>query len=171
MSAPAASPQRRRARLPAWAAPRDTPSGGDPAGRDTRAIETIIVVVIGLVLAAAVIRDVVRQTHVNERTSADRATWRAYTHRKVKNLDVRTLERGTTDFVCASTNPQRPVARFCLMLSGPVRANRRTVDGGYYLAPFRKDSYPYRWGCFGVPAQRTLCGLRSPPPAATPRKG
>ena len=169
MSAPVASPPSRW--LPEWAAPRDMPPSGDPAGRDTRAIETVIVVLIGVVLAAAVVRDVVRQTHVNERTAADRATWRAYTHRKVKNLDVRTLERGTTDFVCASTNPQRPLPRLCLMVSGPVRGGRRAIAGGYYLEPFRKDAYPYRWSCFGVPAGRSLCGLRSAPPPATPRKG
>ena len=57
------------------------------------------------------------------------------------------------------------------MISGPVRAGRRTVVGGYHLTPFRKDAYAYRWGCFGIPAERSLCGLTSPPPAAAPRKG
>lgn len=168
----AARPHSRRSPWPAWAEPRETPPSGDPAGRDTRAIETVLVVLVGLVLAAAVVWDVVRQTHVNVRTAADRATWRAYTHRNFKNLDVRTLLRGTTDFVCASTNTQHPAARFCLMLSGPVRANRRTViEGGYYAEPFRTDSYPYRWGCFGVPAQRHLCGLKSAPPLPRSHKG
>lgn len=153
-------------RLPRWARPRPE-ANGDPAGRDLRAIETALLVIIGLVLAAAVVHDVVLQVHLNKRESADRTTWRTFEHRYVKVLDVRTLERGTTDFVClpslTTATGERQI-RPCVMISGPIVDGHRTVDGGYFVPPKRADRYQYRYGCFGLPAQRQLCGLRSPPP-------
>lgn len=150
-------------RLPVWAAPRNPPGDGrDPAGPNTRMIETAVLILVGLVLSAAVAWDVVRQTHVNMRAAADKATWRAYTHRDLrsKTLTVRTLLRGTTDFACGppaagATN------RLCLMIVGPTRASRRTIAGGYYVPLKRQDRFVVRYGCFGLPARRHLCAHRT----------
>jgi hypothetical protein len=150
------------ARLPAWARPRAMPSGGDPAGPDVRGIETVLVILVGCVLAAAVAWDVDRQTGVNTRVAADKATWTAYSHRKVKKLGVRLLLRGTTDFVCAPSTSKLP--RLCLMIAGPTRAGRRPIQGGYYLPPKREDRFISRYACFGLPARRHLCGAKAPPP-------
>jgi hypothetical protein len=159
-SAPTPAPRRL---LPRWAAHR--PQGDpDPASRDVRAIETTVMALIGLLLAVAVIYDVAHQVGINTRTTADRATWRAYAHvSDVKTrIDVRTLLRGTTDFACRSTSTVPAVAahqvRLCLMISGATHGNRRAIDGGYYLAPHASDRYDYRYGCFGLPAERKLCG-------------
>jgi len=167
MSAPstAAGPPR-RLRLPSWAAPRPQRER-DPASRDVRTIESTILVLIGLLLAVAVVYDVVHQVRLNTRESADRATWRTFAHvSDVKTrLDVRTLERGTTDFVCRSTSTVAAIAahqlRLCLMISGPIVDGRRHIDGGYYIPPQTSDRYAYRYGCFGLPAQRALCGASS----------
>lgn len=160
-----------RLRLPAWAAPR--PQGErDPASRDVRSIETVIIVLIGLLLAAAVVYDVVLQVRLNTRESADRATWRAYEHvTNVKTrLDVRTLEHGTTDFVCRSTTTVASQAlhqvRLCLMIGGPTVNDRRQISGGYYIPPKASDRFLYRYGCFGLPAQRKLCGAPTAAAAA-----
>lgn len=161
----------RRLRLPDWAAPR--PQGDrDPASRDVRAIESAILLLVGLLLAAAVVYDVALQVRLNTRESADRATWRAYAHvTYVKTrLDVRTLEHGNTDFVCRSTSTVAAQAahqvRLCLMISGATVNDRRTIDGGYYIPPRAADRYSYRYGCFGLPAQRALCGAASAAAAA-----
>ncbi len=170
MSAPASA--RPFARLPAWAAPRPQ-ADRDPASRDVRAIETAILVLIGLLLAVAVVYDVVLQVGLNKRESADRATWRAFAHvaDPKTRLDVRTLEHGTTDFVCRSTTTvvalQPSQVRLCLMISGPTVAGRRQVDGGYYIPAKRRDSYSYRYACFGLPAERSLCGAANAAAAAS----
>jgi hypothetical protein len=164
MSSPAASaPAPRRSWLPAWAAHR--PEGErDPASRDVRAVETTIIALIGLLLAVAVVYDVVHQVKLNTRTTADRATWRAYEHVSdpKTRLDVRTPLRGTTDYVCRSTSTVAAVAlhqvRLCLQVSGPNVNDRRRIEGGYYLAPHASDRAPYRYGCFGAPADESLCG-------------
>lgn len=125
-------------------------------------IETAILVLIGLVLAAAVTWDVVRQTHVNERQAVDKGLWRAYTHRNLRNktLTVRTLLRGTTDFACGPPAP-RATNRLCLMITGPAAASRRTIAGGYYVPLKRQDRFAVRYGCFGLPASRHLCARTS----------
>ena len=155
----------RALRLPGWVGPRVPPRDGrDPAGPSLRAIETAILVMIGLVLAAAVAWDVVRQIHVNERVAADKGTWRAYTHRDLRNktLTVRTLLRGTTDFACGP--PVRGARqRVCLMLVGPTGWPRRTIAGGYYVPLKRQDRFITRYGCFGEPARRHLCANTSAP--------
>jgi hypothetical protein len=160
------SPARARALgLPAWAAPRNPPGDGrDPAGPSLRMIETAILILVGLVLTVAVAWDVVRQTHVNVRTAADRATWRAYAHRDLHNktLTVRTLLRGTTDFTCGP--PVRGATnRLCLMMVGPTHVSRRTVAGGYYVPLKRQDRFIVRYGCFGLAASRHLCAHRTAP--------
>jgi hypothetical protein len=163
MSAPAAH-RARRSWLPPFLGPRPQ-SQADPAGRDLRAIETVIIVLLGLLLAAASVDDVAHQVRLNKRTSADRVTWRAYAHANIKHLDVRTLEHGTTDFVCRSTTTVAADAaaeiRLCLMVGGPTVDNKRTVDGGYYIPVRAPDRYTYRYGCFGLPAHRSLCGSAS----------
>jgi len=163
MSSTAASDRApRRSLLPAWAA--HGPQGErDPASRDVRAIETTIMVLLGLLLAVAVIYDVAHQVRLNTRETADRASWRAYEHvTDVKTrLDVRVPLRGTTDYVCRSTSTVPAVAlhqvRLCLQFTGPIVNDRRRVDGGYYLAPHASDRAAYRYGCFGAPAQSALC--------------
>lgn len=141
---------------------------GDPAGRDLRAIETVIVVAIGIVLAVAVVYDVVRQVHFNQRASIDRATWRAYTHVQTKHIGVRFPRSGSTDFACRSTSTIVAVAhrqtRLCLMVDGPTVDGVRHVSGGYWIRPAEPDHRRYRYGCFGEPAQRSLCASAQPGP-------
>ncbi len=162
----------RRPRLPAWIAPRPQ-SDRDPASRDVRAIETTILVLLGLLLAAAVVWDVVLQVRLNKREFADRVTWLAYAHvADIKTrLDIRPLERGTTDYVCRATSTNATQAlhqvRLCLMISGPAVRGRRHVDGGYYIPPKRRDLYSYRYGCFGVPAENAFCGAANAAAAAS----
>ena len=160
----------RRTRLPDWLAAR--PDGQrDPASRDVRAIETTILLLVGLLLAVAVVYDVAYQTRVNIRESADRATWRAFAHIQTKHLSVLPPERGTTDIVCRSSSTVAATAahqvRVCLVVSGPTVHGLRHIDGGFYLQPKRSDSFAYRYGCFGLPARTRFCGATSAAGAGT----
>lgn len=120
-----------------------------------RLIETTLLVLIGLLLAAATIDDVARQTHVNQRLIADLRTWRDYTGHGYHNLSIeQTLygERSQHEVVCGNTTPGAPHMRIqiCLAISGPVIGGRRTVSGGWYLpAHTEEDLRRHRYGCFG----------------------
>lgn len=135
-----------------------------------RLIETTLLVLLGVLLAAATINDVVRQTHTNQRLIADLRTWRVYTRHDFRDLSIeQTLygeagERAQREVVCGNTlaGPPKTKTQLCLAIAGPVRAGRRSVQGGWYLpAHTDEDLRRYRYGCFGqttagfCPAKRT----------------
>jgi hypothetical protein len=159
MSAPATPGASAWDRLPPRLRPLDSDrsKGG---GRRWRA-ETIVLVVVGLLLAIATVNDVVLDTHVNHRLVADLRTWREYTGHDYKNIsteqDVRKFT--TTDVVCGNTTPGPPKERtqLCLQLTGRVSRGRRAAPGGWYLPPKAEDLHRYRYGCFGPPKRQGAC--------------
>lgn len=127
-----------------------------------RLIETTVLILAGLLLAVAIVNDVVRQTHIDHRLIDDLRTWRTRTGHDYHNLTIeQTLfgERGTTDVVCGNTSPGAPKVRvqICLVIEGPVVDGKRTVRGGWYLpAHTEEDLSKNRYGCFG-PAGAGMC--------------
>jgi hypothetical protein len=125
-----------------------------PGSGTQRLVETTLLVLIGVLLATATINDVVRQTHVNHRLIADLATWRAYTGHAYRDLSVDEQLLGAAsdrEIVCGNTSPGAPKSKtqICLMIGGPVRGGRRTIEGGWYLPPRSEDERAERYGCFG----------------------
>jgi cell division protein FtsL len=127
-----------------------------------RLIETTLLILLGLLLAAATVNDVVRQTHTNQRLIADLRTWRDYTRHDYHNLSIEQTvfgERSQREVVCGNTTPGAPKARvqICLAIWGPVVDGRRAVHGGWYLPPNTEENLRRdRYGCFG-PASAGLC--------------
>lgn len=158
MSTPATPIADRWQRLPPWLRPRERELPG--SGRLWR-IETLALLLLGLLLAIATVNDVVLDTHVNHRLVADLRTWRAYTGHDYKNVsteqDVKHFT--TTDVVCGNTTPGPPKERvqICLQMTGAVRHGYRTVSGGWYLPPKAEDLRHYRYGCFGRPKALGAC--------------
>ncbi len=149
------------ATLPEWLAPRradDPAAAGSPL---RRSLETLVVVLVGVLLAVATVDDLHRQVGLNERFAVDKRTWRSYTHRNVKLLGITPAIRGNLDIVCGP-----PIvgdtSRLCLMLGGPAHVHERQLLGGFRLAFMRPNRYIYRYGCFGVAASRSLCGVSGP---------
>jgi len=158
MSAPAPSAGGFGARLPAWLAPREHELSG--SGR-TRLIETTLLVLVGLLLAIATINDVVLQTRVNSRLTADLASWRGYTGHDYKNVSVEQDLYGhsTRDIVCGNTTPGAPKERIqiCLVATGPVRGGHRAIHGGWYLPVKSEDLRRYRYACYGSAVSEGFC--------------
>lgn len=156
-------------RLPEWARPLEEERQGLGS---RRLAETTILILIGIFLAIATVNDVIQQTHVNHRLSADLLTWRTLTGHRYVNLsteqDVKTYT--TRDTVCGNVSPGAPGEReqVCLRIVGPVIAGTRSVDGGYYLAPYAPDLRHNRYGCFGAASEEGLCGRGSPPAGSAP---
>ncbi len=150
-------------RLPPRLRPLDSDRSkvGQPGGARRRRAETIVLVVVGLLLAIASINDVVLNTHVNHRLVADLRTWREYTGHDYKNVSTEQDERNftTVDVVCGNTIPGPPKERtqLCLQLTGPVVQGRRAARGGWYLPPRSDDLKRYRYGCFGPPKSQGAC--------------
>jgi hypothetical protein len=167
-SAPSSSPGPAKRELWEW-----LPKWGRPLDEERRGLgslrlaETTILILIGVFLAVATVDDVVQQTHVNHRLSADLLTWRTLTGHDYVNLDteqdVKTYS--TRDTVCGNVSPGAPGerAQVCLMLAGSVVKGLRSVSGGYYLPPYKADLRANRYGCFGLAAEEALCALSSPP--------
>jgi hypothetical protein len=150
-------------RLPAWLRPYDSER---PGRGDLRRVETTVLALVGVLLAVATVNDVVRQTHVNQRLTADLYTWRSYTHHDYRLLSLEQDFTGhtTRDVVCGNTSPGQAGIRtqVCLVLTGPVIKDRsgpgrREARGGYYLPPHRSDVRRYRYACFGTAVERELC--------------
>ncbi len=131
------------------------------AGGRLGLLEASVLVLAGLLLATATVNDLVRQTHVNHRLTADLRTWRAYTRHDYRNLNINQDVRGqsTRDVVCGNTAPGAPKARvqLCLQMMGPVRSGRRSVSGGWYLPPRVENVRRYRYACFGPAAAEHRC--------------
>jgi hypothetical protein len=121
-----------------------------------RLIETTVLVLAGLLLAAATLADVHRQVHINQRLIADELTWRAYTGHDYHNLaiDQRLLGEGSQhEVVCGNTAPGAPKSQkqICLAIWGPVVNGKRTIHGGWRLPPkLEQDVRSKRYGCFGA---------------------
>jgi len=132
---------------------------GEP--RTVRAVETAVLVLVGLLLAVATINDVVLRTHTNHRLNADLRTWRLYTGHAYRNLsvsqDVHTYT--TRDVVCGNTSPGGPKERvqLCLTMTGPVVNGRRRAPGGWYLPPKAENLRRYRYACFGQAKEQRQC--------------
>ncbi len=150
--------ERRLARLPAGLRPREDEARGSG---QLRLLETVLLLLAGLLLAIATINDVVLDTHVNHRLVADLRTWRAYTGHDFKNVSTEqdVLHFSTTDVVCGNTSPGPPKERtqICLQLTGPVVHGYRAARGGWYLPPRAEDLHRYRYGCFGPPKDEGRC--------------
>jgi len=157
------------ARLPAWARPleRERPGHGS-----LRLAETTILVLVGLLLATAVIHDLAQQTRVNHRLIADLGTWRTVTGHRYHNLTVeQDIKQHTSrQTVCGNVSPGAPRERtqVCLLISGPVVGGHRIVQGGYYRPARTFDLRPYRYACFGRASAGGLCGAKAPPAGAPP---
>lgn len=144
--------------LPSWARPLERERRGTGS---MRLAETTVLVLVGVLLAVATVHDLVQQTRVNHRLVADLATWRAATGHRYHNLTVHQdlVTHTTRETVCGNTSPGAPRQRtqLCLLISGPVLHGRRSVRGGYRLAPYAEDVAANRYGCFGQAARRGLC--------------
>ena len=132
---------------------------GEP--RALRAVETVVLVLVGLLLAVATINDVVRQTHTNHRLVADLRTWRLYTGHAYHNLSVSqdVYTHTTRDVVCGNTSPGGPKERvqLCVTMTGPVVNGRRSAPGGWYLPPKAENLRRYRYACFGQAKEQRQC--------------
>lgn len=127
-----------------------------------RLVETTLLVLVGLLLAAATINDVVRQTHINHRLAADLRTWRAYTGHDYHNISIDQELLGLNsqrEVLCANTSPGPPGARtqLCLEIWGTAVKGVRTVHGGWYLPPYAADLRIHRYGCFGAAVAEGMC--------------
>jgi hypothetical protein len=158
MSARPSAFEQRLQRLPPRLRPRDRELPG--SGRMWRA-ETAVLLLVGVLLTIAVVNDVVLDTHVNHRLSADLRTWRAYTGHDYKNVSTEqdVMHFTTVDVVCGNTTPGPPKERIqiCLQMTGPVADGRRAVSGGWYLPPRSEDLRSYRYGCYGAPKAKDDC--------------
>lgn len=165
---PAASPSQRGPerweRLPSWLRPSEIEL---PGSGELRLVETIVLVLIGLLLGVATANDVARQRDVNVRLIADLRTWRTDTGHDFHNLSIdqqllgggRSSSSTDREVVCGNTAPGRPKAtsQLCLVIAGSVVDGRRTVQGGWYLPAHTEDDVRgARYGCFG-PAGRGSC--------------
>jgi hypothetical protein len=144
------------ARLPAWLAPRDE----DAPKRGLWRVETIALILVGLLLAVSAVNDVVWSVNSNARLVADQMTWRHYTHRDYFNVSAAPLVVGQPqDFACANATPGPPGERtqICIVLQGPVVHGLRSVVGGWRLAARTGDFADARYDCFGAAATKVLC--------------
>jgi hypothetical protein len=164
------APSGRWERLPERLRPRDSERRGRG---DLRRIESTLLVLAFLVLAVAVVNDVVEQVHVNERLTVDLHTWRVVTgHLTYKNISIeQDLEHHTTrDVLCGNTSPAPPgtTAQVCVIVTGATVHGLRAARGGFYLLPYFPDKRENRYGCFGTAVAEDLCSL-PPPPGAPDR--
>lgn len=169
MSGEAGSPVARGGvwtRLPERLQPRERERRGRG---ELRLVESTLLALAFVVLAVAVVNDVVREAHVNERLAADVRTWRALTghHRYHDVSEEQDLTHFTTrDVLCGNTRPGPPGAwpQVCLIVTGPIRADGlRASHGGFYLPPYRPDVAANRYACFGSAVGEDLCRLPTPP--------
>jgi hypothetical protein len=145
-------------RLPPWL--RLSETARSPGG-ERWLIESLVLLLVGALLATATVNDLVRQTNTNHRLVADMRTWRAYTRHDYHNLSVSQDVSGLTtrEVVCGNTVPGglKQRTQLCLVITGPVRAGRRMVSGGWYLPARSEDERRYRYGCFGPPREEGRC--------------
>jgi hypothetical protein len=154
-------------RLPERLRPREQERRGRG---DLRRVESTLLVLAFVLLAVAVVNDVVLQTHVNSRITADLRTYRALTrHETYRNISVEQdlTHRTSRDVLCGNIAPGPPGAlpQICLIVTGPVRHGLRASHGGFYLPSYTPDKRVSRYGCFGSAVGEDLCGAAIPPGA------
>jgi hypothetical protein len=152
-------------RLPEPLRPRG--QGQERRGRgDLRRIESTLLVLAGVLLAVAVINDVVLSTRTAQRITADLRTWRTLTNRDYHNISVQQdLQTHTTrDILCGNNSPGPPgeLPQICLVITGPTVRGVRQSHGGFYLPPNTPDKRAYRYACFGSALRDHLCGAATP---------
>ena len=167
----------------------DTPAGGGRAsfwdrlperlrplererrGRgDLRRVESTLLALAFVLLAIAVVNDVVLSTHTAARITADLRSYRALTgHEQYHNISVEQdlVHHTTRDVLCGNIEPGPPGAlpQICLIMTGPTRHGLRASHGGFYLPPYTPDKRISRYGCFGAAVAEDLCGAAIPPGA------
>jgi hypothetical protein len=157
------------------------PRSQERRGRgDLRFVETALLVLAFLVLGVATVYDVHRQVHIGSRLAADLKSWKEVTgvrsHNPFIEQDIRTFS--TRDVVCADLTKGKPEGKpqVCLIFTGPVRNERRSPRGGFYLMAEGTDVHEpvldrpqYRYACFGSAIAERLCGLSKPPRGAPSR--
>jgi hypothetical protein len=148
-------------RLPQRLRPRDHGDSSPPTRGDLRRVETTLLVLAFLVLAAATVNDLARQVHVNDRLTADLRTWRTVTGHDYHNISIEQDLEGHTkrEVLCGNTSPGPPGAltQVCLIVTGPVVHGLRAVHGGFYLPPYESDVREHRYACFGTAVEQRLC--------------
>jgi hypothetical protein len=120
-------------------------------------IETVVLVVIGLLLTAAVVNDVVRQLGIDARKKVDMRTFAHYVPgTPPKHIEVTAGQRGLPDVTCG-----RPVVhadvRVCLIMIGSSHVLYRDVVGSYTLPFLHSDRRRYRFACAGYAVTHHLC--------------
>jgi hypothetical protein len=134
---------------------------------ELRLIESTLLVLVFILLAVATVNDVVRETHVNARLTADLRSWRALTGHDYHNISAEQdlIHHTTRDVLCGNTSPGPPGAlpQVCLIMTGPVVHGLRASHGGFYLPPYKPDLAGYRYACFGSAIAEHLCEAATPP--------
>ncbi len=143
-------------RLPPWLAPREQ----DSSGRRLWRIETIVLILVGLILVVASSNDIFWSVDNSAKLVADQTTWREYTHRDYFNVAAAPLVVGQSlDVACANASPGPPGERtqICILIDGPIVNGVRKVVGGWRLPARTGDFADSRDDCFGAGATQTLC--------------
>ena len=147
-------------RVPGWGPPAargaPAPTEGEGAHRAWR-LETIVLVVIGLLLTAAVVNDVVRELGIDAREKVDMRTFKHYVPgTPPKHIEVAPGQRGLPDITCG-----RPIVyanvRVCLIMVGSSHVLYRRVAGEYTLPFLHSDRRRYRFSCAGYAVTHHLC--------------
>jgi hypothetical protein len=136
---------------------------------DLRRVESTLLALAFVLLAVAVVNDVVLSTHTAYRITADLRAYRRLTGHDYHNISVeQDLQHHTTrDVLCANVAPGPPGAlpQICLIMTGPTRHGERASHGGFYLPPHTPDKRVSRYGCFGSAVREDLCAGAIPPGA------
>jgi hypothetical protein len=137
---------------------------------DLRRIESTLLALAFLLLAVAVVNDIVLSTHTAYRITADLRTYRRLTgHEKYHNISVEQdlVHHTSRDVLCGNIAPGPPgtLPQICLILTGPVNHGERASHGGFYLSPYTRDKRVSRYGCFGSAVREELCAATIPPGA------
>jgi hypothetical protein len=133
------------------------PGAAPPPSRRRHQLEGVVLVALGLLLAVATARDIVRAVGVDNRVRVDKRTWVHFTHRNIRLIGVTSGKRGGPDVACA---PPAATAgyKLCLMLGGSAHTQFRVIEGGYHLTLAGSDIPSLRSHCFGVARRHRLCG-------------
>ena len=137
-------------------APRDV----DVSSRRLWRVETVALVLAGLVLAVLAFNDIFWSVQDAGVLVADQQTWRHYTGHDYFNVSAgRLVFNGPIDVSCADATPGAPGERtqICLIMKGPAVAGLRTVVGGWRIPPRTGDFARHRYDCFGAARTKTIC--------------